>query len=494
MTDDTAPSFYWFDYETFGTHPAWDRPCQFAGIRTDMDLNIIGEPTMLYCKQAPDYLPHPQACRVTGLSPQVVNREGVCEAEFISRILDEIARPQTCSVGYNSIRFDDEFTRHTSFRNFRDPYEYEWKDGNSRWDLLDVVRLTRALRPDGIKWPLNEKGSASNKLEHLCIANGIAHEDAHDALSDVMATIGVAQLIKSACPRLFKYAFDNKDKQSVSKLLNTGERRPCIQISGMISSQRHHAGIILPLTQHPDNRNSIIVLDLHENPEQLLSLGAEEISEKLYLSGEKAASSSSSRPGLRTIQINKCPVLVPLNTLREADAKRLDIDSVLIEQHRQLAQGLFTEERLSTIKAAMSREWPVANEDVDGSLYTGGFLSANDRRLALELQQLEPARIASHGEHFEDKRLTELAWRYQARNYPDSLDSEKKLRWRDHCLQRLNAEVSEWLNFGTFVQAIADCDWHSDEEQLKRDLLDYAKSLKSDLSVGATVAQEAARE
>ncbi|MFT5897180.1 MAG: exodeoxyribonuclease-1, partial [bacterium] len=206
-------SFYWFDYETFGTHPAWDRPCQFAGVRTDADLNVIGEPLVIYCRQSPDYLPNPEACRITGISPQLANAKGLCEAQFIRLIHEQMTYPGTCSVGYNNIRFDDEFTRHTLFRNLFDAYEQEWKNDCSRWDLLDIVRLTRALRPDGIQWPTNENGLSSNRLEHLSVANGIEHSQAHDAMSDVWATLGMAKLIKQMQPRLFNYAFNQRGKQ-----------------------------------------------------------------------------------------------------------------------------------------------------------------------------------------------------------------------------------------------------------------------------------------
>jgi len=146
--NNSTKSFYWHDYETFGTDPRSDRPVQFAGIRTDLDLNIVGEPLMVYSKPARDFLPQPEACMVTGISPQIALERGVTEVEFIQQIRDEMMVPNSCSVGYNSIRFDDEATRNTLYRNLYDPYEREYKNGNSRWDIIDLVRTARALRPD----------------------------------------------------------------------------------------------------------------------------------------------------------------------------------------------------------------------------------------------------------------------------------------------------------------------------------------------------------
>ena len=191
-------TYYWHDYETFGIDPQRDRPVQFAGLRTDENFNIIDEPLVIFCKPTSDYLPNPDACLITGISPQLAYQKGVCEAEFIAQINKQMAQPHTCTLGYNTLRFDDEVTRHCLYRNFYDPYAREWQNGNSRWDMIDVVRAARALRPEGIHWPVDEQGIANIRLDQLTIANNIAHEAAHDALSDVYATINVAKLIKQA--------------------------------------------------------------------------------------------------------------------------------------------------------------------------------------------------------------------------------------------------------------------------------------------------------
>lgn len=189
-------SFYWHDYETFGRWPRRDRPAQFAGVRTDAELNEIGPSLMHYCQPAPDFLPDPESCLLTGILPQTCLEQGLPEHAFAAAIERELAAPGTVGVGYNTIRFDDEVTRHLFWRNLMDPYAREWQNGCGRWDLLDVVRCTYALRPEGIEWPRHEDGRTSFKLEHLTAANGLAHEAAHDALSDVRATIGLARLIR----------------------------------------------------------------------------------------------------------------------------------------------------------------------------------------------------------------------------------------------------------------------------------------------------------
>src|SRR5580765_5602568 len=244
-------SFYWHDYETFGRVPRRDRPSQFAGVRTDAELNEIGAPLMQYCQPAPDFLPEPEACLLTGITPQHCLAQGVPEHRFADAIEQQLGAPGTVGVGYNSIRFDDEVTRHLFWRNLIDPYAREWQNDCGRWDLLDVVRTTWALRPEGIEWPVHDDGKPSFKLEHLSAANGLAHAAAHDALSDVRATIALARLIKTRQPRLWEFCLKLRSKHEVVKQMGIG--KPFLHISGMYGTERGCIAPVWPLAPHPTN-------------------------------------------------------------------------------------------------------------------------------------------------------------------------------------------------------------------------------------------------
>ncbi|MCG6630443.1 exodeoxyribonuclease I, partial [Acinetobacter baumannii] len=224
-------SFLFYDLETFGQDPRRTRIAQFAAVRTDAQLRVIEEPISFFMQPADDLLPSPYATMVTGITPQHALREGVTEAEAFARIAEQMGRPQTCSLGYNSIRFDDEFVRCGLFRNFYDPYEREWRGGNSRWDLLDVLRMVHALRPDGIVWPQREDGATSFKLEHLASANDVREGDAHEALSDVYATIGMARKFQQHQPKLWDYALRLRDKRFAATLLDVIAMQPVLHIS-----------------------------------------------------------------------------------------------------------------------------------------------------------------------------------------------------------------------------------------------------------------------
>jgi len=483
-------SFFWFDYETFGTHPAWDRPCQFAGVRTDIDLNVIGDPLVIYCRQSPDYLPNPVACKVTGISPQLVNAEGLSESEFIGQIRLQMTQAGTCSVGYNNIRFDDEFTRHTLFRNLFEAYEQEWKDGCSRWDLLDTVRLTRALRPEGIQWPTNADGSASNRLEHLSAANGIEHSQAHDAMSDVWATLGMARLIKQQQPRLFDYAFDRRGKHAVSETLNFRERRACLQISGMIPAQRHHVSPIVALGKHPKNPNSIIVLDLSNDEEYLPSLSSDEIARRLFTPSDARSEHDPPRPGLRTVQINKCPVLVPLSVLRTSDAERLSITTDTISARVDALSTWLTDSVFQKIVTGMTREWSDDPQlDVEGTLYTGNFLSQADKQRLETLRNtsLNSDLITQHEGLFNDPRLDELVFRYSARNNPDGLTQDHRDIWLEHCRTRLSTSTAPWLDFDEYDRLLSDDeDWPDEHKDLRQLLIQYGNTLRISLGISTS--------
>ena len=438
-----SDTFYWHDYETFGSNPSQDRPSQFAGVRTDADLNIIGDPLVIYCKPAADYLPHPQACLVTGITPQKALAEGVCESDFIAAIHAELSVPATCSVGYNSIRFDDEVTRHTLYRNFYDPYAREWQQGNSRWDIIDMVRTAYALRPEGIEWPLREDGMPSFRLEDLTRANGIAHESAHDALSDVHATIAMAKLIMDRQPKLYDYVLNNRKKQAVLAQLDVAGMKPVLHVSGMFGASRNNIGLVVPLARHPENQNEIICYDLAADPQPLFDLPAERIQALLYTRAADMPEGQQ-RPGLKSVHINKCPVLVTPKMADGATAERLGIQGDVCRSHltalrdyRARDAAAFT----AKIQAIAQRHF-VPHSDPDLMLYSGGFFSASDKRVMDAVRNASPAKLAEDSFIFEDSRLPEMLFRYRARNYPDSLSEEEQAQWAEYRFQRITEPLA----------------------------------------------------
>ena len=445
-------TFFWHDYETFGAVPRSDRPAQFAGIRTDSELNEIGEPVMLYCQPAPDYLPSPEACLITGITPQHCAAHGVPEHQFAAAIERELGQPGTIGVGYNSIRFDDEVTRYLLWRNLKDPYAREWQHGCSRWDLLDVVRTTYALRPEGIQWPRHDTGLPSFKLEHLTAANGLAHEAAHDALSDVRATIALAKLIRARQPRLFQFCLDLRKKDAVRHQLSLHAPQPLVHVSGMFGSERGNVAIVWPLAEHPTNKNEVLVWDLAHDPRELHGLSAEQVRERLFTRSEDLPAGVQRLP-LKSIHINKSPfVCNKLAVLDDQRAAELGIDKGLALQHATHAAAL---PDLGVLWKAVFRREPGDTPDVDENLY-GGFVSYNDRRILNRLQQLSARELAAERPEFEDSQLARLLWRYRARNFPHSLNAEEAMHWRQWCQQKLHSGQPGGRSHAQFCAEIAE--------------------------------------
>lgn len=433
-------SLYWYDYETFGIDAHRDRPVQFAGVRTDLELNVIGQPLVQYCKPANDFFPNPEACLVTGITPQLALEKGVIEAEFIKAIHREFMQPHTCVVGYNNIQFDDEVTRFTLYRNFYDAYAREWQNGNSRWDLINVVRLAYALRPEGINWVIDENGKPSFKLEGLTKANGIAHVGAHDALSDVYATIALAKLIRDKQPKLFDYVFAHRDKRSINELLNLQQRKPVLHVSSRFAPEKGCLAVVLPIAMHPTNKNGVIVYDLSVDPSALLQLSIEQIKERVFTRREELAEKGLERIPLKTIHTNKSPIVLPTNVMRPQDAQRLTIDMAACERHAKL----FEEHRavIAKVSAIFAQDKAHDEVDPDVALYYGGFFGDDDKRLMAQLRELTPEAIATTALPFRDERLPEMVFRYRARNYPHTLTADELLRWNEFRKNRLTIKDS----------------------------------------------------
>ncbi|CAG9001326.1 MAG: Exodeoxyribonuclease I [Candidatus Celerinatantimonas neptuna] len=432
-------SLLFHDYETFGTSPAFDRPAQFAAIRTDLNLNPIEEPIEIFCQPSSDYIPDPEACLITGITPQQTMHKGVNESEFIGLINQHFSQPQTCGVGYNSIRFDDEVTRFTLYRNFYDPYAREWQNGNSRWDLIDVVRAFYALRPEGIKWPMDDNDIPSFKLENLTHANGLSHDNAHDALADVRATIDLARILKKAQPKLYDFALKLRDKRHVSSFFDLVNLKPLVHVSGMFGSSRGCVSWVVPVIWHPVNKNAMVVIDLSQNILPLVKLDSETIHDRLYTKREDLADNESPIP-VKLIHVNKCPFVAPAGSLTAERAEQLGIDRqkcrANLEQLK--ASASVVREKLADV-FKIERTFKANNPD--GALYQG-FIKSADKALMDVLHSVDPVAISQDAFNFEDHRLNQLLFRYKARNYPYALTDSEQQQWHAH-LQNILPELIE---------------------------------------------------
>ncbi|ELR67950.1 Exodeoxyribonuclease I [Photobacterium marinum] len=472
MNHENEPSLFWLDYETFGANPATDRPCQFAGVRTDMDLNIVGEPLVIYCKPPVDYLPSPEACLITGITPQEAFEKGLPEPEFIAQIHAELSKPNTCVIGYNNVRFDDEVTRYTLYRNFYDPYAWSWQNGNSRWDMLDIMRTCYALRPDGINWPNNDEGLPSFKLEHLSVANGIEHANAHDAMADVYATIELAKIIKKNQPKLFNYLFNLRNKRKLQELIDIVELTPLVHVSGMFGVECGNTSWIVPVGWHPTNKNAVITVNLAMDPTPLIELDADTLRERLYTKRVDLAPDELPVP-VKLVHLNKCPVLAPAKTLKAEDAERIGIDREQCLKHLQILKSHpEIREKLVALYSAEREYEP--NTNVDAMLYDG-FFSNSDRSTIDIIRETQSEDLGKLDLKVDDKRIKPLLFRYRARNFPNTLDFKDQQQWKYHCQDYFESNLPAYMEN---LEATA-MEHQSDEKKMKilKAVYDYVNNL-----------------
>jgi exodeoxyribonuclease-1 len=469
-------SFLWHDYETFGANPMVDRPSQFAAQRTDAELKPIGDPVTLYCAPSDDVLPHPMACLITGITPQEAAEKGLPETDFAAHVQELMMQPGTCAAGYNSIRFDDTVTRNLLYRNLRDPYEREWRNGNSRWDLIDLARMCYALRPDGVEWPFHEPGKPSFRLEDLTAANDIEHQGAHDALVDVRATIALARRIRTAQPKLFNWALGLRDKKAVARMLDPAEPAPLLHTSSRIPATRGCTSLVLPLAVVPNQPQAVVVFDLAADPSPLIQESAEMIHDLVFTPASDMPEGIERLP-LKKIQANRVPMIAPLGTLKGVDTARIDLDVDSCKEHARKILACLEQVRPKVAEVFSTRYEDASNRDPDRMLYSGGFFSAADRHLMNKILNVPAKSLREHLWTFQDDRLPLMLLRYRARNYPESLSLKEREIWnRDRKTRLVDAPGDEYFTLGAFRQELELCRRDHAQDQKALEILDKVES------------------
>lgn len=435
-----TPTFFFYDLETSGLDPRRQRIMQFAGQRTDLDLNPIGEPVNILVALADDVLPDPYAILVTGITPQKTREEGYSEAEFLQLLHDKVITPGTIIVGFNSVRFDDEFMRYTLYRNFYDPYEWQWKNNTSRWDLLDVVRMTRALRPEGITWPVDAAGAPTNRLELLTAHNSVQHEQAHDALSDVLALIAVARLLKQKQPKLFEYLLNTRNKRDVAGLVNLDSPQPFVYTSGRYPKEHLHTTAAFPLAPG-GTPGSVIVYDLRHDPHQWQAHSVKDLQNIRFAKWEQRQAEGFMPLPAKELAYNRCPAVAPLGVLTEAAQASIKLELATIETNLKKLRATDLPDRLREV---FNRGSFPKGADVDAQLYDG-FIGDADKFKMSAVRAASPRELADFHPDFADERLSPLLLRYKARNFPQTLSSDERLAWEEYRAKRLQADMPVFM-------------------------------------------------
>lgn len=452
---------------------------QFAGQRTDLQLNPIGDPHNHIIRLSDDVLPEPDAIMITGITPQKTLSDGMPEAEFLKIFHEQVATPGTIFVGFNTVRFDDEFMRYTLYRNFYDAYEWQWTDNKSRWDILDVVRMTRALRPDGIKWPVDVKGNPTNRLELLTALNGLDHLNAHDALSDVNATIAVAQMICGKQPKLFDFLLKMRDKKEVAALVLGG--KPFVYTSGKYASEFEKTTVVGTLAENPQGQ-AALVFDLRYDPTPFLALDPPALAEAM----RRRKDDPGPRLPVKTLKYNRCPAVAPLAVLDAPSQERLKLDPQIYTKNFQTlrqVQAELSANILQAIELMNQRQQARLLEDeaeVDARLYDGFIESREDKTKMGVVRAANIDELSSLDITFADSRLEALLPLYKARNYPKSMNDEERATWEKFRERKLlgGGESSRAARyFKRLADLAARTDLTAEQQYILEELQLYGQSI-----------------
>jgi exodeoxyribonuclease-1 len=445
-----------------------------------MTLKPVGDPVNIFITMTDEQLPDVDAVLLTGITPQQTIMEGMTEAEFLHIFINEVATPGTVFVGFNTVRFDDEFMRCLLYRNFYDPYEWQWQDQRSRWDMLDVVRMTRALRPDGIKWPFDIHGKPTNRLELMTALNGLEHEHAHDALSDVDATINVARLIRNKQEKLFDYLFTMRDKRKVAELVDKNE--PFVYTSGSYPSEYEKTTVAVQICPQPGRQGCALVYDLRQDPREWIDKTPEQLAEAWRW--KKDRTDAEPRLPVKRLQYNHCPAVAPMGVLDESSRDRLKIDLAKIQEHWSvIKKATDLADKLCAAADILDKKQPnnavSKDKDVDGCIYDG-FFGPEDKTAMSVVRAAAPEELSNLGLHFKDSRLEELLPLYKARNFPKLLTGEERVEWERFRRQRLTSggQHSKLAKYFVRLQDVtAKGGLTSHQEYLIEELKLYAESI-----------------
>jgi exodeoxyribonuclease I len=474
-------TFLFYDLETYGRNSQIDRIAQFACIRTDEDLNIIAEPLVLYCQLPEDYLPEIEASLVHGISPQFVLENGLSEYDFAKKIYEEFTVPKTCILGYNNIRFDDEFIRNLFYRNFLDTYYREWSNGNSRWDILDLVRIVHDLRPDKIVWAKNEENKPSFRLSDLSKANNLEHSNVHDALSDVYATIDLLKLIKTNQEKTYNFFYTNRSKSDSLNIIQS-KNNLFLHTSNMLTSEYGCTSVMTCLSNHPINNNCLLAYDLRYHPQELITLSATEIEKKLFAKDLLP----ENRIHIKGIHLNKSPIVAPIEVLDNISQKRLNIDLEKCKIHLKLIENNL--EKIQTkILEIYSKEYEnkIVHDDPELQIYSGGFFSDKDKQVFANIQQATPEELLSIKDKITDQRIKELLRRFIARNFFDIMNDADKESWKKYVSEKLHSPIIEEkldiVSYKKEIKNLLASNPKNKDKKILQSLYDYSISIESKL-------------
>lgn len=381
-------SFVFFDTETTGLKHGFDQIVHFAAIRTDANLKEIDRFEARSCL-LPHVLPHPAALRTNGLPiGRLLDANLPSHYDMVRAIRQRLLSwSPSIFLGYNSIRFDEEMLRHALFQTLHPAYLTS-NHNNSRADVWGLVMAAAAVSPACLNVPIDPEGRPIFRLEQLALANDVAHEQAHNALSDVVATLELCRLVHQRSPELWQRFVRFSKKATVGDFV---EAEDGFMLTEFFANQAYHAPVVC-IGRDPDQANGRFCLSLNGDVDRFAAMTDDELRAEL-----------AQKPcPVRRLRINAAPTLTALYDAPEVMLDGVDIDAIEAQARRVKDDPALCSRLVSAYIAA--REPRIPSRHVEARLYDG-FPGPQDEARMVEFHDAEWEDRLSIIQSFDDERL-----------------------------------------------------------------------------------------
>jgi exodeoxyribonuclease I len=425
-------NFVFYDFETSSSNKYWGQIIQIGAILTNENLEELDRYDAR-CRLSPGIIPEAMALIVNKSSPKMLKGSNLSHYEMIRQFVDTLKKwGKATYVGFNSIEFDEEFLRCTLFQTLEYPYLTS-TNGNTRGDILSLARAANLYYPNTLKNSINKKGNAVYKLDQMAPLNGIKHGDAHSAIGDVVATVGVAKIIAKKAPNVWKASLLTMDKNQSLELIKSelyfctneyfyGKSRPYVQAF---------------VCQHPQYQWPLC-FDLKHDPNIFLKMSIKELESAM----------KKNPKFLRTVRHNKHPVIMNPSYGNEFDEYKTIGKDTLSKRAKLIKNDKEFAEKVSIIKQAEAdeKDQSKSQEDVynEESIYKK-FTSNEDNKVMPEFHDADWDKKISVMSKFKDERLVYFGKKLIYMEKPELLSkSEYNSIHKDTAKKLLSTNNEKW--------------------------------------------------
>jgi exodeoxyribonuclease I len=441
VTNGGGMSFVFYDTETTGIDTSFDQILQFAAIKTDENLNII-ERFEIRSRLLPFVVPAPGALRVTKMTIDRLHDPATASHyDMVRAIRSKLGEwSPAIFLGYNSLRFDEELMRRALYQTLHNPYLTN-RDGNCRGDVMPLVQACTEFEPDCLSVPYGDKGKPVFKLDQLAPANGFAHDNAHDALSDVEATIHMCRLVRDGADDLWNRFLRFTQKAAAVEFLEEGE--PFLLTEFYFNKPKHMP--VLRIGQDSEQANVSVCFDLTHDLNSFRNLTDTQLQSLVV---------SSPKP-LRKIKANAAPTMTPLEDVPEHLLGDLTPDEIEARANELQSDEALKARLLAAYEATKTVYEP--NEHVEKQIYEGFAVNA-DEHLMTQFHAMPWENRHTLTGQFQNPKFGFLAKRLIFAHDPNCLPHGCQQEMTAHVHSRVAAPDDSGVKWTTLTKALGECE------------------------------------